>query len=60
LISRFLISGFGTGVTFEQDYLNLTERPLFIDDLIATSLFKPSSVKCSLRIINKKACLNKM
>jgi hypothetical protein len=51
-------TGLRTSVTPEKGIFNLSERPLFIDAFIDTSLFKPSVVKCSPRSINLTACLN--
>ena len=57
LIAGSDISGLATGVIFVNAAFNLSVKPQFIEALIATIFFNPSSVKCSLFIIRLYACL---
>lgn len=41
--------GLWTGVTLGKAAFNSEDRPLFIEARIATSLWSPSIVKCSLQ-----------
>jgi hypothetical protein len=52
--------GLDTGLIFEKFVANLSDKPQFIDALIATILCKPSIVKCSLRTIKSTTFLNKI
>lgn len=59
--SRIYLSntkGLATGTISGKAIFNPSERPLFIEALIARILRKPFAVKCSLRSTSLNTCLN--
>jgi len=53
-----LITGLSTGFIFKKDVFNLSDKPLFIEALIAKICLNPSKVKCSLFLIISTARLH--
>jgi hypothetical protein len=59
-ISQLSIIGFNPGVRLGKFVCNVSDKPLFIIDLIAIILVKPSKVKYCLLLINSKADLKRI
>ena len=57
---RLLTTGLETGVIFGKAACKLSDKPKFIEALIATILRKPEIVKCSLFKIRLKTSLKSM
>jgi len=60
IILSNLYSGFLIGLISEKAVLTWSDKPVFIEALIARIFRNPSIVKCSFNDIKSNACLNSL